>query len=126
MKIFKLAIFGFIGICLSLSCEKKNSSSEGSQQQSEQLAVQLTPAQMVERGRGIYIANCLACHNSDPSLDGSVGPASKGASLELLEAKLLNGTYPEGYAKKRETNMMTQFPQLKDHIPLIHAYLNAP
>jgi|GEM_PF-148529 len=126
MKNFYFFLFLIIGLSLNFSCEKKNSSQESGTLPAEQLAAQLTPAQMVEKGRSIYIANCLACHNADPSLDGFVGPANKGASLELLQAKLLNGTYPEGYAKKRESGQMPKFPQLKDQIPLLHAYLNAP
>jgi mono/diheme cytochrome c family protein len=31
-----------------------------------------------QRGRAVYVANCVACHNNDPSKDGPIGPANKG------------------------------------------------
>ena len=40
-----------------------------------------------QRGRAVYVANCVACHNNDPSKDGPIGPANKGSSRELLEAR---------------------------------------
>lgn len=75
------------------------------------------------RGRGIYLANCVACHNSDPSKDGSVGPAIKGSSQALLEARLLRASYPPGYAPKRKTSLMPAQPYLKSAIPDLAAYL---
>jgi mono/diheme cytochrome c family protein len=83
----------------------------------------LTGQALADRGQIIYKSNCTACHNQDPSLDGAVGPAIKGSSLELLEARVLRGTYPEGYKPKRETGAMQVFPGLKDEIPALHAYL---
>ena len=84
----------------------------------------LTGQALIDRGQAIYKSNCLACHNVDPSLDGAVGPAIKGSSLELLEAKLLRNSYPEGYKPKREgSRAMPVYPGLKDEIPALHAYL---
>lgn len=76
-----------------------------------------------QRGRAIYIANCVACHNNDPSKDGPIGPANKGSSRELLEARVLTTSYPPGYKPKRPTQIMPQFPFLKDEIPYLAAYL---
>jgi mono/diheme cytochrome c family protein len=75
------------------------------------------------RGRAIYLANCVACHNNDPSRDGPIGPAIKGSSKELLEARVLSTSYPPGYRPKRPTKVMPQFPFLKDDIPHLGAYL---
>jgi len=47
-----------------------------------------------ERGRQVYLAHCVACHNTDPAQPGPVWPAGQGSSRELLEAKVLNGSYP--------------------------------
>jgi len=75
------------------------------------------------RGRQVYLAQCIACHNLDPAREGTVGPAIKGSSRELLEAKVLRGTYPPGYAPKRDTAVMQPMPQLGPAIPDLAAYL---
>jgi mono/diheme cytochrome c family protein len=75
------------------------------------------------RGRGVYLANCVACHNNDPARDGPIGPAIKGSSQELLEARVLSTSYPPNYRPKRGTKIMPQFPFLKDEIPYLTAYL---
>ena len=49
-----------------------------------------------ERGRQVYVAQCTSCHSSDPAQNGPLGPAVKGSSRELLEARLLRGAYPPG------------------------------
>lgn len=76
-----------------------------------------------ERGRGVYLANCIACHNNDPSKDGSIGPAIAGASMELIEARVMTATYPPNYKPKRPTKVMPQFPFLKEELPYLAAYL---
>jgi len=76
-----------------------------------------------ERGRAVFVANCVACHNNDPSRDGPIGPAIKGSSQELLEARVLSTSYPPGYKPKRPTKVMPQFPFLKDDLPYLAAYL---
>jgi mono/diheme cytochrome c family protein len=76
-----------------------------------------------ERGRAVFVANCVACHNNDPSKDGPIGPAIKGSSKELLESRVLSTSYPTGYKPKRPTKVMPQFPFLKDEIPYLSAYL---
>jgi mono/diheme cytochrome c family protein len=75
------------------------------------------------RGRAVYIANCVACHNPDPSKDGPIGPANKGSSQELIEARVLRGAYPPNYKPKRNTKVMPQFPYLKSEIPYLAAFL---
>ncbi len=77
------------------------------------------------RGRALYLSVCTACHNADPSRDGSVGPANAGASRELLAAKLLRGEYPPGYAPKRPTNVMPRFENLAGSIDDLAAFLAA-
>ena len=77
----------------------------------------------VERGRQIYLAQCIACHNSDPAVAGPVGPPVKGSARELLESKVLKGTYPPGYAPKRPTTLMPAQPALGGEIPNLAAFL---
>lgn len=80
----------------------------------------------VTRGRQAYLGTCIACHNMNPALDGAIGPAVRGSSKELLEAKVLRGTYPPGYRAKRETTAMPPQPQMASTLDDIHAFLNAP
>lgn len=80
---------------------------------------------LVDKGRAVYLSNCIACHNPDPSQNGAIGPAVSGSSIELLEARILYAKYPEGYKPKRETGQMPAFPELKNEIPALHAFLNS-
>lgn len=75
------------------------------------------------RGRQVYLAQCIACHNSDPSRDGPLGPAIKGSSRELLEARVLRVEYPPGYTPKRRTTIMKPMPQLAASIDDLAAFL---
>ena len=77
-----------------------------------------------KRGRGIYLSACVACHNSDPSKEGPIGPAIKGSPKELIEARVLRSSYPPGYTPKRNTHIMPAQPYLKDAIPDLAAFLN--
>lgn len=76
-----------------------------------------------ERGRQVYLAQCTTCHATDPAQPGPVGPPIKGAAAELLEAKLLRGTYPPGYRPKRPSTVMPPQPQAAGAIPALAAYL---
>lgn len=105
----------FFTILLFFGCTKKP----------EQAQTALTGEQLASRGKSIYLSNCIACHNVNPSLDGAVGPAVSGSSLELLEKRIQLAQYPEGYKSKRESHQMPALPQLKNEITAIQAYLNS-
>jgi mono/diheme cytochrome c family protein len=79
---------------------------------------------LAARGKTVYMSNCIACHNSDPSKDGSLGPALKGSSKELIEARVMRAEYPAGYTPKRNTKVMVALPQLKAELDALHAFLN--
>ena len=81
---------------------------------------------LAERGRRVYVANCTACHNQDPTKEGVMGPAVAGSSRELLEARILRAEYPPGYTPKQESGLMQALPYLKDDIPALAAYLAEP
>lgn len=81
----------------------------------------LTP--QAERGRQVYLAQCTVCHASDPAQPGPVGPPVTHSSREVLEAKLLRGTYPPGYAPKRPTRLMPPQPALAPDIDALAEYL---
>ena len=76
------------------------------------------------RGKKVYMANCVACHNANPALDGPIGPSLAGSTKELLEKRILNASYPEGYKPKRATKLMPATPHLKNDIEALEAFLN--
>jgi hypothetical protein len=47
----------------------------------------------------------------------------KGSPRELLEAKVVNGTYPPGYTPKRPTKVMVPLPAVASEIPALAEYL---
>ena len=81
-------------------------------------------SQLMQKGKVAYIANCTACHHRNPSQNGALGPPVAGSSLELLQLRLLEGKYPEGYVPKRNTRIMQPLPQFKNDIQALHAFLN--
>lgn len=76
-----------------------------------------------ERGEIVYKNVCIACHNADPAQPGSLGPAIAGSSRELLQHRVIHGTYPEGYERQRDSSTMPQFPHLAESIDDLVAYL---
>ena len=81
---------------------------------------------LIDRGRTVYNTNCIACHNSNPKLAGSLGPDVHGSSLELLQTRVMRAAYPEGYKPKKPSAAMPAMPYLKNDIPALHAFLNQP
>ena len=76
-----------------------------------------------ERGRQVYLAHCTSCHSSDPAQNGPLGPAVKGSSRALLEARLLRGAYPPGYTPKRPSAVMQPMPHLAGSLDDLGAFL---
>ena len=76
-----------------------------------------------ERGRQVWLAQCVACHHSDPAKDGPLGPAVKGSSRQLLEARVVGAVYPRGYTPKRDSNVMLARPDLAPSIPDLAEFL---
>ena len=52
-----------------------------------------------------------------------MGPAVKGSSRELLEAKIAKGGYPPGYKPKRPTAVMPPQPAIVPDLDALAAYL---
>ena len=76
-----------------------------------------------EKGKQVWLGQCVACHNPDPTKDGPLGPAVKGASPALLEARVVRGEYPPGYKPKRPTKVMPPRPDLAPSVPDLASYL---
>jgi mono/diheme cytochrome c family protein len=75
------------------------------------------------RGKTVYENVCTACHHRDPRQVGALGPEVAGASLELLEAKVLRNEYPPGYAPKRPSTAMPNYEYLASNVADLAAYL---
>ena len=76
-----------------------------------------------DKGKQVYFASCIACHSADPTKDGTVGPAIKGSSKALIEARVLKAEYPPGYKPKRDTKLMVALPQLAGSIEDLALFL---
>lgn len=107
--------FPLIPLLVFVACAKKEA------------AVSVAPmgaSDLVSRGKSSYMANCIACHNPNPKMDGSLGPGVAGASLEVLERRLVHGDYPANYIPKRKSKTMVALPHLAKDLQALHAYLN--
>ena len=82
-------------------------------------------SEAAQRGQKTYQNVCIACHAPDPNMDGALGPAIAGSSLELLEARVIRNEYPPGYTPKRNTTVMPVFPYVEEKLPDLAAYLAA-
>lgn len=89
------------------------------------IACQQKKLSPVERGRIIYMTNCVVCHNRNPNLPGSEGPPIAGSSRELVEDRVLHLAYPPGYSPKRNTHLMRAIPTLAPETGNIAAFLQA-
>lgn len=78
----------------------------------------------IAKGKVLYSFRCGSCHNVNPAKDGTLGPAVNDASLELLKARIIHGTYPPGYTPKRDTKIMVRLPLTEEEVETIHAFLS--
>ncbi len=76
-----------------------------------------------ERGRQIYLAQCVSCHGPDPASAGPIGPPIKGTPPEVIESKVVRGTYPPGYKPKRPTAAMPPIAALAPDVPALVEFL---
>ena len=83
----------------------------------------------IDRGRRLYLSNCIQCHNRDPNLNGSIGPVMVDAPLSVMTSMVMTGKYPEvlpeGFVPKRKTSAMRKITKLAKDIPAIHAYVQS-
>ncbi len=81
------------------------------------------PEPLADKGRRVYMSNCVACHNANPKIDGPIGPAIAGSPKDLLLARLTDNGYPPGYKPKRSTKVMAPLPHLKGDVDALEAFL---
>lgn len=83
----------------------------------------------IEKGRVLYIANCIRCHNKDPNTKGSIGPEIVDAPYDVFYSKIMTGRYPDplptGFVPKRKSRAMQALPKLKNDIPFLYSYVQS-
>ena len=119
--------FAFLLIMIFSSCEKKSIKQEEAESEPDQKKFNNTIALTtdIEKGRMVYFANCVSCHNNNPKKPGSIGPEVYGASIDVLAQKIVFGKYPENYRPKRTSKIMPLMPHLNKEILNLHAFLNS-
>lgn len=118
-----MKILFFILILISCSSPKPEPQTTDTTQVAPSPVTNIPPQNPAEKGKEIYNTYCIACHNPDPSLDGAIGPAIKGSSEVLIEARVIHGTYPPGYKPKRDSQAMIPLPHLVNDIKALAEYL---
>lgn len=83
----------------------------------------------IDKGKRLYLSNCIQCHNRDPNLKGSIGPEMVDAPLSVMTSKIMTGAYPAvlpvGFVPKRKSRAMRKIPKLEKDIPTIFAYVQS-
>ena len=117
--------FALLLIMLISNCEKKSIEQEEAEadQKNHNNTVALTTD--LEKGRMVYFANCVSCHNNNPKKPGSIGPEVYGVSIDVLTQKIVYGKYPENYRPKRPSKIMPSMPHLNKEISNLHAFINS-
>jgi mono/diheme cytochrome c family protein len=123
MRGSRLAVFLASGLLLTACGPDEKSAPTAGPSGSASAPGAVSAAGDPAKGQQIWLGQCVACHNPDPGKDGPIGPAVKGASKDLLEARVVHGAYPPGYKPKRETKVMPPRPDLVASIPDLAAYL---
>ena len=77
------------------------------------------------RGKRIYQANCVKCHNNNPSKIGVLAPNIARSSLETIESMILHGKPPEGEIPIWDHLTMDPLPHLIDEAPFLFEYINS-
>ena len=117
--------FVLLLIMLVSNCEKKSIEQKDPEAYQKKLNNTVALTTDIEKGRMVYFANCVSCHNNNPKKPGSIGPEVYGASIDVLAQKIVFGKYPENYSPKRTSKIMPLMPHLKKDISKLHAFINS-
>ena len=116
---------GLLLILLVSNCEKKSIEHEDADADQKNLNNTVALTADIEKGRMVYFANCVSCHNNNPKKPGSIGPEVYGVSIDVLTQKIVSGKYPENYRPKRTSKIMPSMPHLNKEILNLHAFINS-
>jgi mono/diheme cytochrome c family protein len=110
------------GVLLA-ACGQDEKPTGGSSAPTTSTATVASGAGDADKGKQVWMSQCVACHHTDPAKDGPIGPSVRGSSQALLEARVVRGTYPPGYTPKRDSKVMPPRPDLVASVPDLAAYL---
>ena len=117
--------YALLLIVLVPNCEKKSFELEESEAEQKNLNNTVSLTTDIDKGRMIYFANCVSCHNNNPKKPGSIGPEVYGVTIDVLTQKIVYGKYPENYRPKRPSKIMPSMPHLNKEISNLHAFINS-
>ncbi len=117
--------FSLLMIMFVSNCEKKSIEQEEAEAEQKKLNKTVALTTDIEKGRMVYFANCVSCHNNNPKNPWSIGPEVFGVSIDFLTQKIVTGKYPENYRPKRTSKIMPSMPHLNNEISNLHAFINS-
>ena len=117
--------FVLLLIALVSNCENKSLKQEEAEVDQNKITNSVALKTDIEKGRMVYFANCVSCHNNNTKKPGSIGPEVYGVPIDVLTQKIISGKYPENYSPKRKTKIMPLMPHLNKDISNLHAFINS-
>ena len=114
--------FALLLVMLVSNCEKKSIEQEEAEADQKKLNNTVALTTDIEKGRMVYFANCVSCHNNNPKKPGSIGPEVYGVSIDVITKKIVSGKYPENYRPKRPSKIMPSMPHLNKEISNLYAF----
>ena len=117
--------FVILLMTLVSNCEKKNLKQEEAEVDKNNQKNSVALTNDIEKGRTVYFANCVSCHNNNPKKPGSIGPVVYGVPMDVLTQKIVSGKYPENYRPKRTSKIMPLMTHLNSEISNLYAFINS-
>ena len=117
--------FVLLLMALVANCENKSLKHEEAEVDKNNQKNSVALTNDIEKGRMIYFANCVSCHNNNPKKPGSIGPVVYGVPIDVLTQKIVSGKYPENYRHKRTSKIMPLMPHLNREISNLNTFINS-
>ena len=117
--------FALLLMLLVSNCEKQSLKQEDAEVDKNNQKNIVVLTNYFEKGRMVYFANCVSCHNNNPKKPGSIGPVVYGVPIEVLTQKIISGKYPKNYRPKRTSKIMPLMPHLNSEILNLYAFINS-